>query len=141
MDARVLVETLQHRGLRIAVFGDKVRVEAPREPDPDTKALLQELKEHKEAVKSYLAKPDPMLSVEDWYSPFQKFCREVYAETPDFDCLWLKENRVDLYRVIKAKENEIDALGAARLSEVMAVLREWRRLILKAEFERKESAR
>jgi hypothetical protein len=27
------------------------------------------------------------------------------------------------------------------LSEVMAVLREWRGLILKAEFERKESAR
>jgi hypothetical protein len=141
MEARVLIETLHHRGINITVFGDKVRIDAPREPDPDTKALLQELKEHKEAVKSYLAKPDPMLSVEDWYSHFLKFCRQVYAETPDFDCLWLKENRADLYRVIKAKENEIDALGGARLSEVMAVLREWRSLILKAEFVRKESPR
>jgi hypothetical protein len=79
-----------------------------------------------------------MLSVEDWYSPFQKFCREVYAETPDFNCLWLKENRVDLYRRIKDKENEIDALKAARLSEVMAIMREWRELVLRAEFERRE---
>ena len=33
MEARVLVETLHH-GINITVFGDKVRVEASREPDP-----------------------------------------------------------------------------------------------------------
>ncbi len=44
-----------------------------------------------------------------------------------------------MYRAIKAKEDELDALQEARLSEVMEVMREWRELVLKAEFEQRRA--
>src|SRR5262245_19093080 len=69
---------------------------------------------------------DPILSVEQWYPEFHRFHIAVIAETPDFDFGWVRENRPEIYRAIKAKENEIDALGAAQLSHVMVLLREWR---------------
>ncbi len=59
MDARVLIETLQSRGLTISLAGDRVRVESPQEPDEDTKSLLQELREHREEVKSLLSQVAP----------------------------------------------------------------------------------
>jgi hypothetical protein len=84
---------------------------------------------------------DPILSVEQWYPEFHRFHTTVVAETPDFDYGWLSHNRPDLYRQIKAKEDQIDGLDAPRLSKVMAVMREWRELILTAEFERKQAIR
>jgi hypothetical protein len=141
MDARVLVEALQNRGLSIALVGDKVRVQGTGEPDPDTKALLQELKEQKETVKSFLGEPDPMLLVAAWYPHFRDFHHKTVSETSDFDYSWLRQHRSELYRLIKAKENEIDALGAARLSHVMALLREWRELVLTACFDQQAEAR
>ena len=80
---------------------------------------------------------DQVLSLEQWYPEFHRFHMAVVVETPDFDYGWIRQNRLELYQRIKAKENQIDALGAARLSQVMALLREWRELILRAEFERK----
>jgi len=83
---------------------------------------------------------DPILPLEAWYPVFKELHRKVVAETPHFDYLWLKEHRPDLYQAIKAKENELDALGPAPLSQVMAIMREWRGLILKAEFDREREA-
>jgi hypothetical protein len=60
----------------------------------------------------------------------------VVDDTPDFDYGWLRQNRLELYRQIVARENQIDGLGKTRLSRVMALLRDWR-LILRAESERK----
>jgi hypothetical protein len=84
---------------------------------------------------------DPLLSVEQWYPEFHRFHMAVVAETPEFDYGWLRHNRPELYRAIKAKEDEIDALGATRLSQVMALLREWRELILTACFNQRTEAR
>jgi hypothetical protein len=84
---------------------------------------------------------DPVLHADQWYPDFRDFHHKVIAETPDFDYGWISQNRLELYRLIKTKENQIDALGAARLSQVMALLREWRELILRAEFERQQSTR
>jgi hypothetical protein len=84
---------------------------------------------------------DPLLSVEQWYPEFHRFHMAVIAETPDFDYGWLRRNRLVLYQEIKAAENEIDALGSARLSNVIALMRQWRELILMAEFERRQSTR
>ncbi len=135
MDARVLIETLQSRGLSVSLARDKIRVEAPQEPDGDTKAILQELREHREEVKSFLNEEDPTLMPNQWYPDFRDFHHKVIAETPDFDYLWLKTHKPDLYQTIRAKENALDDLRDTRLSEIMAIMREWRGLILQAEME------
>ena len=59
----------------------------------------------------------------------------MVQETPNLDWQWLREHQPDLYRVIKGRENELDALGEARLSEVMEIMGQWRALILQAELE------
>lgn len=84
---------------------------------------------------------DPVLSPDQWFLPFREFHHGVIRETPDFDYAELRKQNPDLYRRIKAKEKEIDALGSARLSDVMALMREWRELILRAEFEQREARR
>jgi hypothetical protein len=84
---------------------------------------------------------DPILLAEEWYPEFHRFHMAVVNETPDFDYGWVRMNRPDLYRRIKVKEAEIDALGAAQLSQVMALLREWRELTLMVEFERHQFTR
>ena len=57
MDARSLIETLKGRGLSLYLEGERIKVEAPQEPDPETKALVDELKRHREEVKIILAAP------------------------------------------------------------------------------------
>ena len=81
---------------------------------------------------------DPILAPSQWYPTFRDFHRKVIAETADFDYGWLRTNRPDLYQAIKAREDELDALQDARLSEVMAIMQAWRELVFKAEFERRE---
>jgi hypothetical protein len=138
VDARALIETLQRRGLGIALVGNAVKITAPCEPDADTKALLRELKEHKAEVVSVLAERDPVIPAEQWYPHFREFHHKVISETPDFDYGELRKQNPDLFRQIKAKENEIDALGAARLSEVLAIMAEWRQFVLGAMFEQRQ---
>ena len=81
---------------------------------------------------------DPFLPVEAWFPVFADLHRRLVLEVRDFDWLWVKENNPDLYRSLKSKEDELDALGEVRRSEVMTIIREWRELLLKAEFERRE---
>ena len=84
---------------------------------------------------------DPNLSPEQWYREFHRFHVQIVQETPDLDWKWLREQRPELFQAIRQKEDELDALGNARLSEVMVIMREWRELILKAEFERVEASK
>ena len=119
-DVHALIESAQVRGLRLFLDGDKVKVEAPHSLDGDTRALIEELREQKEEVKSILIEEDPILTPKQWYPDFRDFHHKVIAETPNFDYLWLKEHRPDPYQAIKAKENELDAIQEARLSEVLA---------------------
>lgn len=86
------------------------------------------------------AQDDPVLDPEQWYPEFHRFHMAVVHETPDFDYGWVRQNNPHLYRHIKAKENKIDALSVAKLSQVMALLREWRELILTAEFDQRAEA-
>ena len=58
-DIGTLIESAQARGLRLFLAGDKVKVRAPQTPDADTKALIEELKEHREEVKSLLSQVAP----------------------------------------------------------------------------------
>ena len=135
-DIGSLIESAQARGLRLFLAEGKVKVQAPQALDGDTKALIDELREYREEVKSCLNEEDPVLTPEQWYQDFRDLHWKIVQETPHFDYGWLRANRPDIYQAIKDKENEIDGLGDSRLSVVMGVMGEWRGLILRAESER-----
>ncbi len=136
-DVRSLIETAQTRGLILFLEEGRVKVKAPQELDPETQALIQELREHKEEIRSELAEEDPSLTPDQWYPEFHRFHVQIAEEKPDFDRLWLKQYRPSLYESLRVKENEIDRLGEARLSRVVAIMKEWRGLILTACFEQR----
>jgi len=56
-DVRSLIETAQTRGLILFLEEGRVKVKASQELDPEAKALIQELREHKEQVRRILAYP------------------------------------------------------------------------------------
>ena len=89
----------------------------------------------REIAKTLINEEDPILTPEQWYPEFHRFHVQVVQETPNLEWQWLREHQPDLYRVIKGRENELDALGEARLSEVMEIMGQWRALILQAEME------
>ncbi len=138
-DVRTLIESANARGLTLFLADGKVQVKAPQDLDADTKAILRELREHKEEVESFMNEEDLILAPEHWIPHFRDLHHKVIKETPDFDYGWLQANRPDVYRAIKAKEQELDALRGARLSHVMGIMRDWRGLILQAESERQRT--
>jgi hypothetical protein len=79
---------------------------------------------------------DPVLSADDWYVPFRDFHHGVIREA-DLDLCRLRQDDPELYKAIKDQEAKLNALGEARLSEVMAIMREWRKLVLRAELEQR----
>jgi hypothetical protein len=135
MDTGHLVETLQSRGFYLSLVDDKLRVSGCQEPDDDTKALLHEVREQRHAIIAHLQQADPLLTLDNWYPEFQRFHRKVVLETPSFDYVRARQQQPELYKRIKAKEAELDALQEARLSKVMTIMHEWRELILRAEKE------
>ena len=132
-----LIDDIRLRGFNVRLIDGRIKIQGPTAPDTETEKMLDELRLHKEEVKSILTEDDPFLTPDQWYPYFRDFHHKVIAETADFDYGWLRISRLDLYECIKTKEKELDALGDARLSEVMAIVTEWRELVLKAEFERK----
>ena len=56
-DVRTLIDSAQGKGLSLFLEGDKVKIRAPHTLDRETKALIQELREHKEQVRRILATP------------------------------------------------------------------------------------
>ncbi|MDZ4342590.1 MAG: hypothetical protein U1E51_09185 [Candidatus Binatia bacterium] len=58
MDIRTLVDTAKARGVVFKIDGDRIKVEARTEPDGETKALLESLRDHKDELRSVLAAPD-----------------------------------------------------------------------------------
>jgi len=58
-DVRSLIETAQTRGLILFLEEGRVKVQAPQDLDPETQALIQELREHKEEIRFMLAQAAP----------------------------------------------------------------------------------
>jgi len=56
-DIRSLIETAQARGLRIFLSEGKVRVQAPQSLDGGANAFIEQLREHREEIKSLLSQP------------------------------------------------------------------------------------
>ena len=54
-DIGSLIESAQARGLRLFLAEGKVKVQAPQTLDRDTKALIAELREHREEIKALLS--------------------------------------------------------------------------------------
>ena len=66
-DIGSLIESAQARGLKLFLAEGKVKVQAPQALDGDAKALLEELREHREEVKSFLNEEDLILAPEHWF--------------------------------------------------------------------------
>ncbi len=58
-DVRALMESAQARGLRVFLAEGKVKVQAPQSLDENAKALIEELREHREEIKALLSQPTP----------------------------------------------------------------------------------
>ena len=69
-DVGSLIGFAQERGLRVFLEKGRVKVKAPKIMDGETKALIEELREHKEEIKSILADEDPipqdLISIRAW---------------------------------------------------------------------------
>ena len=58
-DVRSLIETAQTKGLRLFLKEGRVKVQAPPRLDGDMKALIEELRRHREEIKSFLSQVAP----------------------------------------------------------------------------------
>ena len=85
-----------------------------------------------------LGDKDPIISPREWYSDFHRFHERLVLRARISTAGFSRRPISPLYGEIKNLEDQIDALGPARLSEVMAMLREWRKLILTAYFEQRQ---
>jgi len=81
------------------------------------------------------------LTPQEWFPAFRACVLQYHRQHPDHDPLWLKEHHRELYQRIVAQENLIDALGTVQFSELMDHLKEWRSLMLQAEFATAEDVR
>ena len=135
-DVGSLIESAQARGLRLFLEGDKVKIRAPQALDGETKAIIQELRQHREEVLEALAQEDPVLSVDVWLPEYLTFRKEVYRQVKDTN-IWgyARTEKPELYIELKKAEARIDNLSSARLSEVMELLRQWQGVMLQIKFE------
>jgi len=58
-DVRTLIGTAQTRGLILFLEEGRVKVQAPHNLDAEAQALIQELREHREEIKSLLSDAPP----------------------------------------------------------------------------------
>ena len=141
MKVQELLGQAKASGLTVFLKDGKLKVAAPHQPKGEVVALIQELREHRTEILEALGEDEPILTPDQWYPEFHRFRVQVAQGTPDLDWAWLKEHRSELFQAIRDKEAKLDRLGDARLSEVMAIMGEWRELILKAEFERVDATK
>lgn len=57
MDIRTLVDTAKARGVTFKIDGDRIKVEARSEPDSETKALLEALRDQRDELRRVLTSP------------------------------------------------------------------------------------
>lgn len=123
MDARSLIETLKGRGLSLYLEGERIKVEAPQEPNPETKALISELGQHREEVKIILAAPScwncgaMMTQTKDIYGA------EVFICIP---CTRSSKNPPfpDAIRAWEIERVQDDATGALRAVKICSAVLE-----------------
>ncbi len=69
---------------------------------------------------------DPIVNHEIMMDEFRQLQNRIIgSDLKDFDYLWLKEHRFELYATIKTKENEMEASEGKPLSVLLALIREW----------------
>jgi hypothetical protein len=57
MDIRALMDSAKTKGLTFHVEGDRIKVEAPVEPDSETKILIDRLRSHRDELRRILLAP------------------------------------------------------------------------------------
>jgi len=57
MDIRALMDSVRAKGLTFRVEGERIKIEAPIEPDNETKALIESLRGHRNELRRVLLAP------------------------------------------------------------------------------------
>lgn len=138
MSVDVLLERAKESGLTVFLEDGRVQVKAAQKPQGEARALINELRQHKQEVLEALTQEDPILSVDEWLPIFLDYQREVTRQVADCDIWgWSRIERPELYRELKTAESGIDNLSeySVRLSEVMKVIKRWGDLVLRVQFE------
>jgi hypothetical protein len=73
---------------------------------------------------------DPALPQEVWLPVFHEWRCKLAPYPPDY--IFLCEHKPEHYRKLKQIEQRVNGLREARLSEVLAAVREWRWALLEA---------
>ena len=108
MSVQVLLDRAKASGLNVSLESGKLKVRAAEEPQGEIRALIHELREHREDVLEALAKDDTIVTRDIVMDEFRRLHEGVIKfELRDFDYGWLRENQLDLYATIKAKEAEL----------------------------------
>jgi len=117
MDARNLIETLKSRRLNLRADGDRIQVEASQEPGPETKALLDKVREYKAEILEALTQET---------TP-EVLAASILAENTPNEAsqilqFWKQAFGMDLDRV---RERSSDPAAQVGVREHLKRLREW----------------
>ena len=140
MSIQGLLERAKKNGLTVFLEDGRVQVKAAHEPQGEARALINELREHRQEVLEALTQDDPILSVDAWLPEYLAFREKVYQRVKDSD-VWghARNKKPDLYAKLRGAESELDKLANARLSKVMELLKQWRALVLKIQLDEKQN--
>ena len=81
-------------------------------------------------TKQAMVEDDPVVTRDIVMDEFRRLHEGVIKfELRDFDYGWLRENQLDLYATIKAKEAEFETTEGKPLSVLLGLIREWVELV------------
>ena len=69
MSVQALLERAKENGLTVFLEDGRVQVKAAQKPQGEARALINELRQHKQEVLEALTQEDPILSVDEWLPP------------------------------------------------------------------------
>jgi hypothetical protein len=78
---------------------------------------------------------EPLVSTVHWRPVVRDYITDVSTA---FNYVALIHDNPQLYGKIKSAEQKLDTMNAAPISDIMPIVSDWRRLVLKAQFEQRQ---